>query len=388
MRTDFIQSSRVLCLWRTIALGFFVVVALLLSATAHGHTFEFTDVVSVLKSNGTYQIDITVDVDALALGVSPALDSAIIAAELRAASVEELNEAIDRARDTLRRRVRVRFDDTAQEPHIHFPDRDSPVLTDFAGPTVLGITARFVGTIPKEAREFTLSLSAAFQNVHLTILDQATAEGRRWVLEPGEESPPYRLGEKQAPVSSLAIIGRYLKLGYEHILPKGLDHILFVLGLFLLTPQFRPLLWQITAFTVAHSITLALSMYDVVSLPSRVVESLIALSIAYVAVENIASSKLHSWRVVIVFAFGLLHGLGFAGVLRELGLPREEFVTALVSFNVGVEIGQISVVLLAYVAVGWFQRGKWYRPAVVIPASVAIAGVGLFWTVQRAVFGA
>ena len=128
---------------------------------------------------------------------------------------------------------------------------------------------------------------------------------------------------------------QYLWLGYTHILPQGLDHILFVIGLFLLSPRLKTLLLQVTAFTIAHSITLGLSMYGIVSLPPRVVEPLIALSIAYVAIENLLTRELKPWRVALVFTFGLLHGLGFAGVLRELGLPRAEFLTALLTFNAG-----------------------------------------------------
>ncbi|HEV8269413.1 MAG TPA: HupE/UreJ family protein, partial [Thermoanaerobaculia bacterium] len=143
-------------------------------------------------------------------------------------------------------------------------------------------------------------------------------------------------------------------------------------------------LWQVTAFTLAHTITLALSVYGVVSLPARIVEPLIALSIVCVAVENVFTKKLHAWRPVVVFAFGLLHGLGFAGVLTEIGLPRSEFVPALLSFNAGVEGGQLTVILVAFLAFGLpFRREAWYRRRIVVPASVAIAAVGLFWSIQR-----
>src|SRR5688500_17547205 len=172
------------------------------------------------------------------------------------------------------------------------------------------------------------------------------------------------------------IARQYLWLGYTHILPQGLDHILFVLGIFLLSPHWKTMLLQVSAFTVAHSITLALSIYGVVSLPPRIVEPLIALSIAYVAIENIVTRELKPWRLVLVFMFGLLHGLGFAGVLRELGLPREEFLTALVTFNLGVEGGQLTVIALALVAVAPFMKKGWYRQRVVIPASLVIAAVG------------
>jgi len=181
------------------------------------------------------------------------------------------------------------------------------------------------------------------------------------------------------------VVQQYLVLGYTHILPRGVDHILFVVGLFLLSTTLGPLLWQVTAFTVAHSITLGLSIYGVVSLPSSVVEPLIALSIAYVAIENVLTRQLHAWRVLVVFLFGLLHGLGFAGVLRELGLPRSEFLTALLSFNVGVELGQLTVIGAAALVLWPFMGRGWYRPRVVVPASVAIALVGIYWTITRVV---
>jgi hypothetical protein len=180
------------------------------------------------------------------------------------------------------------------------------------------------------------------------------------------------------------VIRQYLALGFTHILPKGLDHILFVLGLFLLSMKPLTILKQVTAFTVAHSITLGLTIYGVVSLSPRIVEPLIALSIVYVTVENLVLTEAKPWRIAVVFGFGLLHGMGFAGVLRELGLPRSEFVTALVSFNVGVEAGQLAVIGLAYLVVGrWFGSAPWYRRWLAIPASALIAAVGLYWTVQR-----
>ena len=126
-------------------------------------------------------------------------------------------------------------------------------------------------------------------------------------------------------VTRLAPPWRYLTLGFTHIVPHGLDHMLFVLGIYLLSRRARSVLCQVSAFTVAHSITLGLSMYGVVSVSPRIVEPMIAISIAYVAIENLFLSELKSWRVVLVFAFGLLHGMGFAGALKDLGLPRSEF---------------------------------------------------------------
>ncbi len=178
----------------------------------------------------------------------------------------------------------------------------------------------------------------------------------------------------------------YAGLGFTHILPKGLDHILFVIGLFLLGTRWRPLLLQVTLFTIAHSVTLGLSMLGIVSLPSSIVEPLIAFSIAYIAVENLFTTELSPWRGAVVFLFGLLHGLGFAGVLGELGMPPGQFGLALVSFNVGVELGQLAVIGLAALAVGWWRlsRLETYRRWVVVPVSLAIALVGLYWTAIRA----
>ena len=122
----------------------------------------------------------------------------------------------------------------------------------------------------------------------------------------------------------------YLKLGYTHILPLGFDHILFILSLFLLSPKLKPVLWQATAFTVAHSVTLGLAMYHVITPPAKIVEPVIALSIMYVALENVFSPKLKTSRIAVVFLFGLVHGMGFAGALGHLGLPKNSYLICLV----------------------------------------------------------
>jgi hypothetical protein len=172
--------------------------------------------------------------------------------------------------------------------------------------------------------------------------------------------------------------------GFTHILPLGADHVLFVLGLFLLSTRLRPLLTQVTAFTAAHTVTLGLSIAGILRLSSSVVEPLIAASIVYVAVENLCREKVGPARLALVFSFGLLHGMGFAGALADLGLPPGRRALALVSFNVGVELGQLAVLAAAWLAVGWpFRERPWYRARVVVPSSVAIAAVGLWWAVTR-----
>lgn len=144
---------------------------------------------------------------------------------------------------------------------------------------------------------------------------------------------------------------RYIPVGFDHIVPKGLDHILFVLGLFFLSTRMHSLLWQVSAFTVAHTITLALAASGIIVVPGSIVEPLIALSIVYIAVENLFTNGLSRWRPFIIFGFGLLHGLGFASVLAEFGLPAGSFIPALIGFNVGVEVGQIAVIAVAFLCV-------------------------------------
>lgn len=176
----------------------------------------------------------------------------------------------------------------------------------------------------------------------------------------------------------------YLQLGYQHIIPMGMDHIFFVLTLFLLRPQLKPILWQSSAFTVAHSITLGLAMYHLIIPPAAIIEPLIALSIVFLGLQNIYSAKLQKSRIGLVFLFGLVHGLGFASSLSRLGLPEDKKLTCLFLFNVGVELGQLTIILLAWYLVGRkFGGTSIYRKRIVIPVSVCIVIIAGYWTIQR-----
>jgi len=188
-------------------------------------------------------------------------------------------------------------------------------------------------------------------------------------------------------MSGIDTVVLYLKLGYKHILPLGLDHILFVLSLFLLNPKLKPVLWQSLAFTVAHSITLGLAMYGTVKVSPVIIEPLIALSIMYVALENVFVIRLRPSRIGVVFLFGLVHGLGFASSLSNLGMPQNSFLSSLVMFNVGVELGQLTVILIAFFLLGkWFGNKSYYHKKIVTPLSLLIAGIALFWVFQRTLF--
>jgi len=189
------------------------------------------------------------------------------------------------------------------------------------------------------------------------------------------------------PVTLAVLLRRYVWLGITHIVPEGIDHMLFIAGLFLLTAAWRPLLWQVSAFTVAHTLTLGLAIGGLVSVPATIVEPLIALSISYVGVENVRQRALTRGRLVLVFAFGLLHGLGFAGVMTGLQLPRTQLVPGLLGFNLGVELGQLAV-LSGLALVTWpLSHRPWFRARVATPASLGIALIGLYWAVTRMLGG-
>jgi len=184
--------------------------------------------------------------------------------------------------------------------------------------------------------------------------------------------------------------GLYIKIGVGHILPGGADHILFVLAIFLASTRLRALVIQVSAFTVAHTATLALAASGVISPSSAVVEPLIAFTIAFVAIENLFFKDMTRWRPAVVFLFGLVHGMGFAGFFGELGLPPGQFWSALIGFNVGVEIGQLAVISVAAV-IGLTLRRilkdpegvTRYRMYAVRPGSLLIGMTGLFWAVTR-----
>ena len=346
-------------------------------------------VITITFEQDRYRVEISTNMEAVLAGVSPRHKDTIESPNagrydaLRRLPPSELVMRIEAFQGKFLEGVDVNFDG----------ERVKPVLDAVEAPEVGDLrvarlsVVKLSGAIPAGAKVFRWRYAAGFGDNVVRL--RAGADGKLeavWLKE-GEKSEPYVLGEGLKPRTRGEIAWQYTQLGFTHILPYGLDHILFVLGLFLLSVRWKPLLIQVTSFTVAHSITLGLSIYGVFSLPPTIVEPLIAASIVYVAVENILTSKLHAWRPFVVFGFGLLHGLGFAGVLHEVGLPRAEFVTGLVAFNLGVEFGQLAVITLAFGLVGYWGKDRpWYRHRVVIPASAAIALTGLYWTVER-VFG-
>jgi hypothetical protein len=253
------------------------------------------------------------------------------------------------------------------------------------------VRVRLTAALPANARTLSWRSSLFLGSYPLLIRSgdpsaPADADAYEW-LNGDEHSRTYSLSDPTARRSGWTRVVRTVGLGFTHILPGGLDHVLFVCGLFLLAGISRALLLQISAFTIAHSVTLAVAALGVISIPGAFVEPLIALSIAYVAIENLVASPRSGrsrWRLAIVFGFGLLHGLGFAGALLDLGVSQTDLPATLVGFNVGVELGQISVIVLAAAAVRLLpvpidRRRHW----VIVPASAVIAGMGIAWALQR-----
>ncbi len=183
--------------------------------------------------------------------------------------------------------------------------------------------------------------------------------------------------------SAAAAVPEAFVLGFTHILPYGIDHILFLLALFFLTRDFGSLLAQMTLFTLAHSLTLALAMYGLVSVPPLLVEVAIALSITFVAAENLFRERISRWRPWVVFASGLVHGLGFAHSFAQTEFTPVDFLPALFAFNMGIEAGQLVVIAIAYAMVAaWWKRAN-YRRMIARPASLLIAVSGLCWAAGR-----
>ncbi len=303
---------------------------------------------------------------------------------LRALDPDSLADALVEAWPTIAARIVLRAGEVDLTPEL--AEVSVPPVGDieFRRDSTLTITA----PLPDDDAPVILGWDAALGGLIVRQVSESTEGGYDVFLTSGDLTEPMpRTGAAEQSVADA--INRYVFSGFDHIVPKGLDHILFVLGLFFYSLAFRPLLWQVTAFTAAHTVTLALATLGIVTIPDRsmwIVETIIAASIVYVAVENIWSgprTHITMDRIAVVFGFGLLHGLGFASVLSEFGLDQH-FVVSLISFNVGVEIGQLAVIAVAFLLLGLpFGRRPWYRRAIVIPGSLVIAAIGSYWVLNR-----
>jgi hypothetical protein len=205
---------------------------------------------------------------------------------------------------------------------------------------------------------------------------------------PGEESNSTESSkfEYKDTADSQSTFISFLRQGFVHVVPLGLDHILFVFGLFLLSRKWKPLILQVSAFTLAHTLTLGLATLGIISVSPQIVEPIIAASIAVIALENIFFPGYKPYRLVIVFIFGLIHGLGFAGALSGFNLEPTSLLIGLFGFNLGVEFGQLALLIAAYLLTAQIKNQSNYRQWIVIPGSLTIALFGIYWTIERIFF--
>ena len=297
--------------------------------------------------------------------------------ELRALPPGDLAQRFREIWPDLRDKITVRAGDRPVDLSLEdvvVPETGDVELARFS-------TVTLTGTLPPGEAPLVIGWSSDFGP--LVVRQRNVDGGYAGYLTSGQLSDPIPRSGATAQSWSGAFAD-YVGVGFDHIVPKGLDHILFVLGLFFLSLRLGPLLWQVSAFTLAHTVTLALGALDLVRVSPDIVEPLIAASIVYVGIENLFARRLHPWRPFIVFCFGLLHGLGFASVLADFGLGADHFVAKLIGFNVGVEIGQLAVIAAAFLTLAVaFGNHPWWHRRIAAPVSVAIAMIAAFWVLER-----
>ncbi len=362
---------------RISALG--ITIFLMLANTAIAHEIR-PAIADLFLENGEYRLEIQLNLEAIIAEIgseakntqeSPNADQYDA---LRAMEPAELDAGFDRA--AFAEKMIVLLDGQPTQPtviSVEIPEAGDLTLRRDSNIVVTGMLG--------SSRELQLGWDAAYGEIIIRLIDEEN-DFNAYLTKGGISDPISTVGA--TVIGFWANLVNYVVVGYYHIIPKGIDHILFVVGLFLLSTRFKPLMWQVTSFTLAHSVTLALGVLGIIVIPASIVEPLIAASIVYVCVENIFMSKLSRWRPILIFSFGLLHGQGFAGALAEFGLSQNNIASGIIGFNLGVEFGQITVILVCFLAVGfWFSRRPWYRKFITIPASLVIALIGSYWVVER-----
>lgn len=339
---------------------------LLLAAPAVGlaHTGGSTGYAVITVSRGTVRYEATMPTTVLPSDLAEALR---LAQGGHAPSREPLL-------DVVRKHVVLRADDVRCEPG---PGEVSPGA--FPAPTFTMRVDFACGRAPRELTVQDDTFDVLGPDHHTLARIEAPGTTQQFAFAP--ETRVARFPIETAPAASHST-GSFVLLGIHHIL-SGYDHLLFVIGLLLPGGDLLSLAKIITAFTIAHSVTLTLAVLQVVTLPDRLIEAVIALSIAYVAAENLFGRPAVSRRWLVSFCFGLVHGFGFSSALRELGLPAHGLLFSLLGFNVGVELGQALVVAICLPLLILLRRTRWSHPAVVT-SSVAILVVGLVLFVERA----
>ena len=363
--------------------------------TGLGHPLPDLPVRSNFFNDGSFEI--RVEVDPRSFEDDPEAEGYLMKGLVDQLTDEENKELHQQANEYIDQRLDFVFNPVGeQKPDFIWSWRklgDESDLIEIADEAVL--VGSWKGRIPGEANAYQVrahklgpgKMGVPLNVVFLNSIEVAQAE-RYAVLFPGEDSFEFDVDELVGKADSSgwwSIFLSEIKRGFLHVVPLGLDHILFVLGVFLMTREWKPLLLQISAFTVAHTITLWLASAGWVNLSPEIVEPIIAASIVAVALENIFHRKYTHWRLLIVFVFGLIHGLGFAGVMATKLDSTTALIVGLLGINIGVELGQLAVIAVALIATCWIAGKEKYRRWVVVPGSILIAIAGVWWVIERTI---
>ena len=380
----------------------------LLSAHLNGHPIPDIPVIGKFNSDGNCSI--YTEIDTRSFAEDPEQVPFLTNSAFKKLSDSNKTDLILQAKSMIENALQIRFGNNdwyLPEFIFGFVEQDGGDLSE---ENIFVLQGQYDISLDKNSSSYQIrSLEDAPYDLVFTNQINGKPQRRVNVLFPNEESFKFDLSfidgkpiaqneVEQKPVSiaeknseerkedARSTFYSFTRQGFVHVLPLGLDHILFVLGLFFLSRKWRPILYQVSVFTVAHTITLGLATLELISAPSHVVEPIIAASIAVVALENIFFPNYRHSRLFIVFFFGLIHGLGFAGALSAFDLDPTSLVIGLLGFNVGVEFGQLAVITIVFFLTFWLKDETKYRKIAVVPCSILIALMGIYWTIERIFF--
>lgn len=337
------------------------------------HDAEFTQVEVRFFSDRSFQIDVMNPPDWLITTLEPLSDApsaTILTGEARDRRIQELMPKFAEW-------IWILFDGNRIEAFPEYlPElRSGPVENPIAPPLA---TIRMRGRAPEGTAQFSLAYGLLADPYPMTAIQTSGEPRVVWVEGPVESERVDIVSLLPPPWYS--VVATYLRLGFEHILPDAPEHVLFAMGIFALGASLLPLLALVGAFTVAHTVALALTVSGVVALRPTIVGPMIGLSLAYLASEVRLESGLERGRIGLVFALGLLFGTGFAGGLE---LPTSDHAAAIASYNLGIAGAQLAVLAALFAALGWTRKRAWYRARVVLPMSALVGGLGLYLSVTR-----
>jgi hydrogenase/urease accessory protein HupE len=389
--------------------AFFFLFFLCLCNFAWAHPIPDLPVFGKFQTNGNSTI--LVEIDPRCFAEDPEQVPFLTTSEFEETNASGRRNLVDQATSLIQKSLEIRLGENpwfTPDLQMNFTNREGGDLSD---EQIVFIMGKYQPPLGSNASFYQIRSkeSAPYDLVFTNQID-GKPQRRVNVLFPGEESFQFDLGfmtakspkanaaiavedsqrteeeKKQDRADARSTFISFARQGFVHVLPLGLDHILFVIGLFLLSRQWKPILYQVSIFTLAHTITLGLATLDLISAPSNVVEPIIAASIAVVALENIFFPGYRHSRLVIIFAFGLIHGLGFAGALSAFNLQPTSLAVGLLGFNLGVEFGQLAVIAIVYIATFWITDKEHYRKFIVTPLSALIGFAGIYWTIERVFF--